>query len=80
MIFSTPKMVKNGQNDHVTEAKISSKNRDFGGHQKYFWADTTHKYGYFKSKNNAQSILQQLPKTLKKVNILPKNTPHPLTK
>ena len=27
---------ENGQNDHVTEAKISSKNRVFGGHQKYF--------------------------------------------
>ena len=67
MIFLTLKMVKNGQNDHVTEAKISSKNRDFGGHQKYFWADTTHKYGHFMSKNNAQTILKQLPNNFEKV-------------
>ena len=43
-------MVKNGQNDHVTEVKISVKNRDFGGHQKYFWADTARMYGPSKSK------------------------------
>ena len=30
------KMVKNGHNDHVTEAKVSLKNLDFGGHQ-VFW-------------------------------------------
>ena len=59
-------MVKNAPNDHVTEAKISLKNRDFGGHQKYFWAVTTHKHGHFKSKNNAQTILKQLPNNFEK--------------
>ena len=54
-------MVKNCQNDHFTEAKISSKNRDFGGHQKYFCVDTTRKYGASETKNNAEPILKQLP-------------------
>ena len=43
------KMVKMGQNDDVTAAKISRKNLDFGGHQKLFRADITHKYGPVKS-------------------------------
>ena len=43
-------MVKNGQNENVTEAKISVKNHDFGGHQKYFRADTTRKHGPSESK------------------------------
>ena len=34
---------------------------DFGGQQKFFWPDTSRKYGPFKSKNNAQTILKQLP-------------------
>ena len=42
-------MVKMGQNDDVTAAKISPKNLDFGGHQKLFRADITHKYGPVKS-------------------------------
>ena len=33
-------------------AKISLKNLDFDAHQIYFWGDTTHNYGPFKSKNN----------------------------
>ena len=38
-----------GQNDDVTEAKISPKNLDFCGHQKLFGADITRKYGPVKS-------------------------------
>ena len=66
---------KNGQDDHVTEAKFSSKNPIFGGHQKYFWADTTNKYGHFKSKDKVQTILKQLPNNFEKVKFWHKNTP-----
>ena len=38
--FFTLKIVNIGQIDHVTEAKISRKNLDFGGNQKYLQADT----------------------------------------
>ena len=66
MIFSTLKMVKNGQNDHVTEAKISMKNHDFGGHQKYFRADTNAGMGLWVKKqcpNNFKTTSEQLWKS-----------------
>ena len=47
-------------------AKISPKNVDFGGLEIFFWADTTRKYGPSESKNNAQTILKQLPNNFEK--------------
>ena len=35
-IFLALKMVKIGQNHYVTEAEISPKNVDFGGHKNFF--------------------------------------------
>ena len=65
--FSILKMVENGQNDHVTEDKISLKSRCYGGHQKYIWTDTTHKNGIFLCKSNAETILKDLLNNFKKV-------------
>ena len=54
---------------------------DFERHQKYFWADTKHMHGHFKPKNNAQSILKQLPNNFEKVKFWPNIRPtHPPTK
>ena len=47
-------------------AKILPKNLDFSGHQKFFCVDTKRKYGPFKSKNNTQIDLKQLPNNLEK--------------
>ena len=33
---------------------------------KFFWVDTRRKYGPFKSKNNPQIVLKQLPNNLEK--------------
>ena len=63
-------------------AKISLKNLDFGGHQIIFWVDTTRKYGPSESKNNAQTILKQLPNNFEKSQNLTKKyaPPPPLNK
>ena len=66
-------------------AKISPKNVDFGGLEIFFWADTTRKYGPSESKNNAQTILKQLPNNFEKSQNLtqkyaPPTTHHPLNK
>ena len=61
-------------------AKISPKNLDFGGHQIIFWVDTTRKYGPSESKNNAQTILKQLPNNFEKSqNLTKKYAPPPTT-
>ena len=82
--FLALKMVKIGQNHHVTEAEISPKNVDFVGHQNFFGVDSTRKYGPFKSKNNAQTILKQLPNNFENgQNLTQKYAPptrHPPTK
>ena len=53
-------MGKIGQNHHVTEAEISPKNVDFGGHQNFFGVDSTRKYWPFKPKNNAQTLPKKI--------------------
>ena len=60
-------------------AKISPKNVDFGGLEIFFWADTTRKYGPSESKNNAQTILKQLPNNFEKSQNLTKKYAHPPT-
>ena len=60
-------------------AKISPKNVDFGGLENFFWADTTRKYGPSESKNNAQTILKQLPNNFEKSQNLTKKYAHPPT-
>ena len=60
-------------------AEISPKNLDFSGHQKFFWVDTRRKYGPFKSKNNPQIVLKQLPNNLEKSQNLSKKYAHPPT-
>ena len=61
-------------------AKISPKNVDFGGHQIIFWVDTTRKYGPSEFKNNAQTILKQLPNNFEKSQNLTHKYAHPLNK
>ena len=76
MIFSTLKMVENSQNYHVTEAKMSVKNRYFG-HQKIFLGRYQTQVWAFWVQNNAITILKQLPNCFEKVKNVPKNKPHP---
>ena len=46
----------------------------------FFWVDTRRKYGPFKSKNNTQTILKQLPNNFEKSKFDPKIRPtHPPT-
>ena len=58
-------------------AKLSPKNLDFSGHQKYFWVDTWRNYGPFTSKNNCQTVLKQLSNNLEKSQNLSKKYAHP---
>ena len=59
------KIVKIGQNDHVTRHNYTRKSC-FGAHQKIFWADTTLNFEPVKSKNNTQTIFKELPKNFEK--------------
>jgi len=65
------------KNDNVIDANILPKNHNFGGHQNFFGADTTRKCVPVKSKNNAQTILKQLPNNFEKSQIWGKKSPSP---
>ena len=65
-VFFGPKIGQITDTNFEKMAYFSSKNSILVVLWKFFWVDTRRKYGPFKSKNNPQTVLKQLPNNLEK--------------